>query len=108
MVVDDEKDIGFILNIELQSLGHETVVLSSAVEAREYLKSATPDAILCDFQMPEMNGVELFLWLKSQNKNIPFYILTGELSMDTNYLLESGITNILYKPQDLIRLSELF
>jgi CheY-like chemotaxis protein len=108
LIVDDEPDIGFILSFELKSLGHETVTFVSAIEAIEYLKSDTPDAILCDFQMPRMNGLEFFLWLKEQNKMIPFYILTGEPTMDTQQLLQSGIKDILFKPQDLLRLGHYF
>jgi CheY-like chemotaxis protein len=108
MIVDDEKDIGFILNFELQSLGHQTSFFSSAKEACEYLKTETPDAIVCDFQMPVMNGIELFNWLKAQNRDIPFYILTGELNMDADELYSSGVKNILFKPQDLLKLAEIF
>ena len=108
VIVDDEKDIGFILNFELQNLGHQTSVFSSAKDACEYLKNETPDAIICDFQMPNMNGIELFKWLKAQGRNIPFYILTGELNMDVKELHDCGITHILYKPHDLLKLSEIF
>ena len=108
LIVDDEKDIGYILGFELQNLGHETVSLSSVSEAIEYLKTETPDAILCDFQMPKMNGMDLFILLKEQGKHIPFYILTGEPTMDTKQLLQSGIKDILFKPQDLLRLSSIF
>lgn len=108
LIVDDETDIGYILGFELQSLGHQTVTVTSGSEALEYLKSETPDAILCDFQMPRMNGMDLFIKLKEQGKVIPFYILTGEPTMDTKQLLQSGIKDILFKPQDLLRLSSIF
>lgn len=108
LIVDDEKDIGFILGFELKTMGHETVSVETVQEAMDYLKTETPDAILCDFQMPRMSGHELFLWLKGQGKEIPFYILTGEPTMDTNQLIHEGIKDILFKPQDLLRLSSIF
>ncbi|MFP5386415.1 MAG: response regulator [Bacteriovoracia bacterium] len=108
LIVDDEKDIGFILGFELQSLGHEVVTFESALEALGYLEKETPDAILCDFQMPRMNGLDLFMWLKERGKEVPFYILTGEPTMDTRQLLQTGIKDILFKPQDLLRLSSIF
>lgn len=108
LIVDDEIDIGYILGFELQTLGHQTVSLSSGYEALEYLQKETPDAILCDFQMPKMTGMDLFVMLKEQGKHIPFYILTGEPTMDTKQLLQSGIKDILFKPQDLLRLSSIF
>ena len=108
LIVDDEKDIGFILGFELKTMGHQSVSVETAQDAIEYLKKETPDAIICDFQMPKMSGLELFTWLKEQGKDIPFYILTGEPTMDINQLMEKGIKEILFKPQDLLRLSSIF
>lgn len=108
LIVDDEKDIGFILGFELRSMGHETVSLETVQEAMEYLNKERPDAILCDFQMPRMTGLELFLWMKEKGMEIPFYILTGEPTMDIRQLLEEGVKDILFKPQDLLRLSAIF
>lgn len=108
MIVDDEADIGFILGIELKRLGHEIRTFESAIAAKEHLEKEIPDAVLCDFQMPRMNGLDLFLWLKEQGHQIPFYILTGEPSMDAKQLLSKGITDVLFKPQDLLRLSKIF
>lgn len=108
LIVDDEKDIGFILGFELKNLGHEIETVTSAADAMEYLKTNDVDAILCDFQMPRMSGLDLFNWIKQQNKSIPFYILTGEPTMDTEQLLQSGVKAILFKPQDLLRLSDFF
>lgn len=108
LIVDDEKDIGFILGFELKTMGHESIAVETVQAAMEYLKAETPDAIICDFQMPRMSGLELFLWMKEQGIEIPFYILTGEPTMDINQLMEKGIKEILFKPQDLLRLSSIF
>lgn len=108
VIIDDEIDIGFILGFELQTLGHETVTFTSTQEAINYLQNETCDAILCDFQMPRMSGLDLFKWIKENNKEIPFYILTGEPTMDTKQLLQMGVKDILFKPQDLLRLANFF
>jgi DNA-binding response OmpR family regulator len=108
VIIDDESDIGFILGFELQSLGHQTVTFTSTQEAIDYLQNDSCDAILCDFQMPRMNGLDLFNWLTKNNKPIPFYILTGEPTMDTKQLLEMGVKDVLFKPQDLLRLANFF
>lgn len=107
-IVDDEEDICYILRLELSSLGHEVNTFPSAVAAQQYLMHDTPDAILCDFQMPMLSGLDLFQWLKTQDRNISFYLLTGEPIMDKTHLINQGITDVLYKPQDLLRLSTIF
>ena len=108
VVIDDESDICFILGFELKAMGHQTVSFTSAVEAKEYFISNTADAIICDFQMPIMNGYELFLWLKNQDINIPFYILTGEPTMDCDELIRCGVQQVLFKPHDLITIPKIF
>lgn len=108
VIVDDEADIGYILGFELQNLGHQTVSFMSAIDAKEYLITETADAILCDFQMPRMNGMDLLHWLKAQGKDIPFYILTGEPTMNVEELVKIGVKDILFKPGDLLKLSSIF
>lgn len=108
VIIDDEEDIGFILGFELQELGHQTVCFQSALEAQNYLRTESADVILCDFQMPGMKGMDLLNWLKTEGKKVSFYILTGELNIDAAKLREAGVTDILYKPQDLMRLASIF
>jgi DNA-binding response OmpR family regulator len=108
VIIDDEEDITFILSFDLQRLGHQTISFVSALEAKDYLSKESVDAIICDFQMPRMSGVDLLLWLKTQNKNIPFYLLTGEPTMDKSELLRIGVKDILYKPGDLLLIPEIF
>lgn len=108
LIVDDESDICLVLNLELEALGHKTVSFHSVQEAIDYLAHNSADVILCDFQMPRQNGLDLFRWLNKNNKDIPFYILTGEPTMDSVELIKLGIKDILFKPQDLLKLGTIF
>lgn len=109
VIVDDEEDIGFILGFELKLGGHKAVCFEAAQKAQAYILQniSELDVIICDFQMPHMNGLELFQWARSNNFNGPFYLLTGEPTMDTKHLLSLGITQVLFKPQDLNKLTTL-
>lgn len=107
VIIDDEVDICFILAYEIQSLGHSVAQFYSAIEAQKYFESESADLVICDFQMPKLSGLELFKWLKKINKDIPFIVLTGESHMNTEELLNEGIADILFKPQDLKRLEDI-
>lgn len=100
-IIDDEPDICFILSLELKASGFEAITFESAFAAKTYLEDNNVDAIICDFLMPKMNGIDLFNWVRSQGKMIPFIILTGEPMMDTQELLCHGVFDVLFKPQDL-------
>ena len=109
LIVDDEPEIGFVLGLELKFVGHESVGFDSTSEAQKYLLTNPKiDAIICDFQMPIMNGLEFFQWARENSFKGPFYILTGEPTMDVKHLLTLGITDVLFKPQDLNKLPSLF
>ena len=107
-IIDDEADINYVMSFELKSLGHEVIPFESAIEAMQWLEKETPDVIICDFQMPNMNGLSLMKWMKNQGKTVDFYLLTGESSMDINELKKEGVKDILFKPSDLLRLSHFF
>ncbi len=108
MIVDDEKDIGLILGGEFQGQGHETVSLTSVREAIRYLEERPVDVVICEFEMPELNGMTLFSWLRLNRPHVPFYILTGVPLVDNEKILELGVKDILFKPQDLVRITQLF
>lgn len=109
LIVDDEQEIGFVLSLELKFAGHTSVSFDSAHDAQTYLlENPNIDAIICDFQMPKMNGLEFYHWARQNGFKGPFFILTGEPTMDVKHLLALGITEVLFKPQDLNKLSQLF
>ena len=107
VIIDDETDICFILAFELKLKGFSPITFHSALEAKKYFETDTADAVICDFQMPKMSGLELFNWLQSRGVKVPFYILTGELNMDSLQLLNHGISDVLYKPHDLKKIPTL-
>ncbi|MFZ3054381.1 MAG: hybrid sensor histidine kinase/response regulator [Minisyncoccales bacterium] len=56
------------------------VTVSSPKEAVEVAKTNKFDVIICDYQMPEMNGIELLGILRSgPSKNVPFILFTGKI-----------------------------
>ncbi|MBA2405151.1 MAG: response regulator [Bdellovibrionales bacterium] len=107
LIIDDEPEIGFILCLELKILGHNCVSFETTALAQNHLLAHSTDVIICDFQMPKMNGLDFFYWARLNAFNGPFFILTGEPAMGTKHLLDQGITQVLFKPQDLNKLIEL-
>lgn len=58
-VVDDEQIIAGTIAIILRQAGFEVYPFQSALAAREKAKVRTPDLLLTDVAMPEMDGMEL-------------------------------------------------
>ena len=98
LIIDDEADICFILSYEINSKGHASVSFQSALAAQNYLLTENVDVVVCDYQMPGMNGLEFFHWLQENGRPIPFILLTGGTYSESVFLKEKGITEVLIKP----------
>lgn len=105
-VIDDEAEIGEILQYLLQKKGHQVKSFDCPQKALEEILLSPPEFIVCDFQMPKMNGLELFEKIKSI-VTIPFIILTGETSIAPEELKKAGIKEVLFKPKELMRVAIL-
>jgi PAS domain S-box-containing protein len=78
LYVDDEPGLLDLSKLFLEKNAGFTVhTLSSSQEALEFLTSHPVDAIVCDFQMPKMNGIEFLKVLRGRGDRTPFIIFTG-------------------------------
>jgi len=78
LLVDDNQLFLKMLAKAFKKSGIECITAESGLEALEILKTVTPDAILSDYEMPDMNGIEFreHLMDDSSLNNIPFVFLT--------------------------------
>ena len=51
---------------------------TSPLKAREILDSTRYDAIVSDYQMPDMDGIAFLKYIRSQGQNLPFILFTGK------------------------------
>ena len=79
LVVDDDSDFLMIMNYWLNS-HYDIVGVNSGVEAVTYIqRHQSPDLILLDYEMPDLDGYDVMQWLHGtpQTANIPIIFLTG-------------------------------
>jgi len=79
LIVDDEKNFHTMMTIRLESYGFEVISAYDGREGLEMAKSESPDLILLDVMMPEMDGFEVCNLLKNDKQycEIPIIICTG-------------------------------
>ena len=78
LYVDDESALLEIGKLFLERSGQLVVdITSSAQEALTLLKSKTYDAVISDYQMPGMDGIEFLMKVRSSGNTIPFILFTG-------------------------------
>jgi DNA-binding response OmpR family regulator len=78
LYVDDEQDLLEIGKLYLERTGEFRVAtVTSAPVAISIIQSEKYDAIISDYQMPDMNGIDLLKKIRASGNTIPFIIFTG-------------------------------
>ena len=100
-VVDDEIDITHLLS-HLLSDEYQVIEFNTPISYLDYLADSThqrPDLLICDYDMPTMNGLKMVQTAQAQGHIIPFIVLSGYLTKD-NVLeaLNYGVFSVLEKP----------
>ncbi len=75
LLVDDEASVRAALKELVLSRGWEPLVARSGAEALELVERA--DAVVTDFSMPEMDGMELLHAIRDRDENLPVILLTA-------------------------------
>jgi CheY-like chemotaxis protein len=77
-VIDDDRFIRYLLDMHLRKAGYEVFVAEDAVAAGRAILECPPDLILCDVDMPFMDGYEFVSALRADPAtcHIPVIFLT--------------------------------
>jgi two-component system, chemotaxis family, chemotaxis protein CheY len=102
LVIDDQSDARVIVQSVIMSLGFFNVhLVSNGAEALEFLKQKKVDFIICDWNMPTIDGLNVLKTIraKEEYKSVPFLMLTSE-AYKQNVMLASqaGVTDYISKP----------
>jgi two-component system response regulator AtoC len=100
LLVDDEPAMLFALKELVQSRRHEAVLARSGKEALEHLDGV--DAVVTDFAMPEMDGVQLLKSVGERDASLPVILLTAHGSERIAVrAMKTGAYEYVTKPFDI-------
>ncbi len=101
LVVEDDQNMLDVLRDILAAEEYEVMTASDGQEARSRIYESTPDLILTDLHMPEMDGLELLERIRGDlsTRHIPVIFLTGVESIDAEIqAFNLGADDYLSKP----------
>lgn len=76
LLVEDDAGLVELITVKLEELGFSLMSAISGAEALAHLKNQTPDMMLLDYSLPDMNGKELIETLNKQQISLPPFIIT--------------------------------
>jgi two-component system nitrogen regulation response regulator NtrX len=107
-IVDDEPAILNSLSSILEDEGYQVVVATNGVEGLKVVRSDSPDLVMLDIWMPEMDGLETLKRLRSQFPGILVVMMSGHGSIETAVkATKLGAYDYLEKPLDLEKVTIL-
>ena len=99
LVVDDEEAIREVVSTMLESKGYHCIAVSNGRAAQEFVRKQTPDLVLSDMIMPEMDGIKLLEWLRNFDPEIPVIMVTAIHDISTALeAIRRGAYDYILKP----------
>jgi len=99
LYVEDDVDIRQLMGQKLRRVAGEVIVAENGRQGLEFYEKFSPDLVVSDVQMPEMNGLAMARAIKAINRNTPIVLTTAFNEPD--YLLQAieiGIDGYVIKP----------
>ncbi|MAG29329.1 MAG: DNA-binding response regulator [Deltaproteobacteria bacterium] len=105
LVVDDEELYRRAIERILKRVGHEVLMAHDAGEALQIVSSRSVGLVLCDIQMPGINGLELVRQIHDVEPDLPCIVMTGYNTPENSLeALRAGAYWYLEKPFEQDRL----
>lgn len=99
LIVEDERKISRVLQLELEYENYETAVADNGKEALQMMLDADWDLILLDIMIPELNGLEVLRRIRREDELTPVILLTARDEVyDKVNGLDLGANDYITKP----------
>jgi two-component system, chemotaxis family, chemotaxis protein CheY len=111
LVVDDERFDRMILQKGAQGLGFSVSVAANGAEALEACKKSFPDCLLINWEMPDMNGMELLKQLQQMPDSASMRVLICTSHNHPSFVGHAyvqGANSFLTKPVNREKLEQKF
>lgn len=109
LIVDESPELRNLLKFPLLYAGFEILEAQDALEAIGLLEHQHVDLVVTDWEMPQMNGLELTIKIRQHTSlaHLPIILLLNEHQYNKRFEVKNaGVTETLLRPNDLHRLVE--
>ncbi|HEU4642413.1 MAG TPA: sigma-54 dependent transcriptional regulator [Gemmatimonadaceae bacterium] len=97
--VDDEPDVGLILEDTIRRAGHRPIAATNATEAMRALSRGAIDLVVSDDRIPGIGAVEFLELLRGEGYDTPFIMMTGWATVEQAVAaIKAGAVDFITKP----------
>ncbi|WP_052487543.1 response regulator [Gordoniibacillus kamchatkensis] len=100
LVIEDDEATSELMTRLLQKEGYTVAQAGNGLSALDYIRKRTPDLILLDLMMPEMDGFQLVTELQKQEvwRSIPVVVVTAKsITPDERQKLNGYVQDVIQK-----------
>ena len=99
LIIEDDITLSLMLKTWLVKQGFVVESVINIVNAKRIVKSFIPDLVLSDLRLPDDSGISFLKWMKSQNPEVIFIMMTGYADIQTAVeSIKSGAYDYIAKP----------
>jgi CheY-like chemotaxis protein len=100
LVVDNDDAVLNLVGATLRGAQYVVDMVTNGPEAIMRFLDRQYDLVVTDFEMPQMNGLELARAIRVSNRDVPIVLLTGLMPEDLPLpqITEAGVSRVLHKP----------
>jgi two-component system response regulator AtoC len=101
LIVDDEKNITFVVQAMLERAGFETIAFNDSAEAMDAIGSEDVDVVITDLYMPGPGGMEILEFCQKNHVQLPVVVITAYATVESAVsALKRGAFDFITKPFD--------
>lgn len=82
LIIDDNESFRGLVKLHLEKSGYEAVEAENGPTGLQLFQERTPDAVLIDLRMPDMDGHEVLEKLSLWSQSVPLIVISGKGDMD--------------------------
>ena len=99
LVIDDEENIRYMLQLTLEDEGYEVEQAADGEEGIRKIHQGSFDFIICDIKMPKVSGLEVLASVIESSPNVPVIMISAFGTMDTAIqAMKQGAYDYVMKP----------
>ncbi|MDR2884766.1 MAG: response regulator transcription factor [Deferribacteraceae bacterium] len=104
LIIDDDDEICELVRLFLELEGYSVIAANSGVEGLDLFRSKSPDLVILDIGLPDVNGQQLCRIIRAESR-VPIIMLSAKDSVSDKVLcLDYGADDYITKPFENIEL----